>query len=161
MNEFRKAAEKRRILWEEARALRQALTPAEEALWQRLRRHQVLGLHFQSQYVVGPFIADFYCRAAQLVVEVDGGVHRGQRGRDAERDAYLAGRGLRVLRFRNEEVLRDLENVVRSIAFTAEHAAPEPPPESAPSSGRRRHPTPALGAKLRRGESAASAVRPD
>jgi very-short-patch-repair endonuclease len=116
-------------LWEKAHELRLQLTPAEDALWQRLRGHQLLGLHFQRQYVIGPFIVDFYCRPAKLVVEVDGDVHRGQEARDAERDAYLASQGLHVLRFRNEETLGNLEGVVRSIGVaTAEHPTPIPSP---------------------------------
>ena len=112
----RAAFEKRVALREAARDMRHEPTVAEEALWRCLRRKQVCGLRFQRQYVKWHFIADFYCRAAKLVVEVDGEVHLDQRERDGERDAFLTGMGLRVLRFTNDEVLADPDGVAARIA---------------------------------------------
>ena len=98
-----------------ARALRAAMTPAEKTLWSELRRDAIDGFSFRRQHPVGRFILDFYCPAGQLAIEVDGGVHDGQRERDEERTAALALRGIRVIRFRNEEVLEDVRAVLERI----------------------------------------------
>ncbi|MBV9852332.1 MAG: endonuclease domain-containing protein [Armatimonadetes bacterium] len=102
-----------------ARQMRCRMTPAEAKLWQCLRRNQLLGLHFRRQQVIGGFIADFYCREARLVVECDGQVHEAQTYYDAERDRILAAHNLRVLRFTNAQVERDLEAILGNIATAA------------------------------------------
>ncbi len=112
-------AEQRRALAEQARAMRRAMTAAEKCLWERLRHHRLGGLHFRRQQRLGPFIVDFYCHEARLVVEVDGEVHEQQRERDAERDRFLASGGLRILRFPNDQVLYNTEAVVAEIAAVA------------------------------------------
>ena len=98
-----------------ARSMRRSPTPAERLLWQRLRRSQ-LGVRFRRQVVIGQFIADFYCPKRALVLEVDGGVHDDRRDIDQERDVALHAVGLRVLHVRNEDVLADLDAVLRRIA---------------------------------------------
>jgi very-short-patch-repair endonuclease len=95
--------------------MRRSATQAERLLWQRLRRGQ-LGVRFRKQVAIGQFIADFFCPARDLVVEVDGGVHDDRRDIDEERDRMLGRLGVRVLHVRNEEVLHDLDGVVRRIA---------------------------------------------
>ena len=95
--------------------MRREMTPAEDALWRRLRSSRLSGLHFRRQQIVDGFIVDFFCREAGLVVEVDGAVHEMQRDYDAERDQVLEVRGLRVLRFTNDEVLRDRGAVLMRI----------------------------------------------
>jgi len=101
---------------EAARHLRKHMTPAERALWQRLRRNQLDGWHFRRQHPVGSFIVDFFCAKAKLVVEVDGGIHQQQRAYDAERTRLLEGvKGYRVIRFSNDEVLNDIESVLARI----------------------------------------------
>lgn len=102
-----------------ARQLRRTMTPAERALWQHLRRNQLQGLHFRRQQIIDGFIADFYCHAAGLVIELDGAVHGDQAAYDAERTAILERRGLRVLRFHNEQVFGDLEVVLAAILKAA------------------------------------------
>ena len=97
-----------------ARDLRNAATPAERRLWRRLARSQ-LGAKFSRQMPVGPFFADFLCRELRLVVELDGFSHDLRPERDAARDRWFAGRGYRVLRFANADVLRDAEGVARAI----------------------------------------------
>jgi len=97
-----------------ARALRQAMTDAERALWRRLR-HDQLGVRFRRQHPVGPYIADFACRPLRLIVEVDGGQHADSPGRDRRRDAWMASQGYTVLRFWNHLVLGDLEAVMERI----------------------------------------------
>jgi very-short-patch-repair endonuclease len=102
-----------------ARELRNNPTPAERRLWEALKGRQVAGLRFRQQHPVGPFVLDFYCPSAKLVVEVDGGVHDEQRDQDAYRDDHLASYGYRVLRFRNDEVMDDLPLILARIAAAA------------------------------------------
>jgi very-short-patch-repair endonuclease len=85
-------------------------------LWQALRTNHLHGYHFRRQQVIAGFIADFYCHAAGLIVEVDGGVHTQQQEYDAERDQVLAAHGLRIMRFSNDEVRRNLSVVLARIA---------------------------------------------
>jgi very-short-patch-repair endonuclease len=83
-----------------ARSLRSAMTGSEQALWSRVRRKQVFGVQFYRQKPIGKHIVDFYAPRAKLVVEVDGSQHleAEQFRGDEERDAYLAGQGLLVMR---------------------------------------------------------------
>jgi len=85
-------------------------------LWQELRANR-LGPHFRRQQIIAGFIVDFYCQAAGLVIEVHGGVHRGhqQTAGDARRDGVLKEMGLRIVRFRNEDVRTNLPQVVEQI----------------------------------------------
>jgi very-short-patch-repair endonuclease len=92
------------------------MTAEEKILWQHLRINRLNGLHFRRQQVIDGFIVDFYCHKAKLVVEVDGGIHQHQVEYDAARDKVLTARGLRVLRIRNEDVRRRLEEVLARIA---------------------------------------------
>jgi very-short-patch-repair endonuclease len=94
-------------------------TPAESALWEALRGSRVAGLCFRRQHPVGRFILDFYCPAKKLVVEVDGGVHDDQAAYDDARTAQIEAYGYHVLRFRNEQVLADIQSVLDQIAATA------------------------------------------
>jgi very-short-patch-repair endonuclease len=98
-----------------ARELRQEMTPAEKLLWSRLRNKQLGGLKFRRQHPLGPFIADFYCTARRLVVEVDGDIHDLQPERDAARTEQFEQYGYRVIRFRNEQVLNSIEDVLIAI----------------------------------------------
>lgn len=102
-------------LLQRARELRASQTPAETRLWAALRSRQVEDLKFRRQQVIGPFIADFYCHAARLVVEVDGDIHARQEAADRERSEWLEEQGLRVIRFSNREVLEYLDEVVVEI----------------------------------------------
>ena len=99
-----------------ARNLRQAMTPAEEQLWQHLRDRRLDGWHFRRQHPVGRFIVDFFCARAGLVVEVDGPIHLQQQAYDRERTALLEEeRGYRVIRFTNDEVMNDTAGVLQRI----------------------------------------------
>ncbi len=102
-----------------ARQLRRHMTPEEKVLWERLRGHRLAGLHFRRQQVIDGFVADFYCHAAALVVELDGQVHEGRADYDAERDRALGRRGLHVLRIRNDDIVGDLPAVLARIARLA------------------------------------------
>ena len=99
-----------------ARTLRQTETPPEELLWLALRNGQIGGLKFRRQHPVGPYVVDFYCHAAKLVVEVDGMSHDEKLASDTERTRYLEEQGSRVLRVTNEDVMHDLDAVTREIA---------------------------------------------
>jgi very-short-patch-repair endonuclease len=96
------------------------MTPAEEELWRVLRDRRFDGVKFRRRHPVGPFILDFCCPAARLAVEVDGDVHDEQRERDQARTAFLVDNGYSVLRFRNEEVLNDLDAVLTRIVQAVE-----------------------------------------
>ena len=109
-----------------ARQLRRDMTPPERLLWQALRRWQLNGLKFRRQMPLGPFIVDFYCAAARVVVEVDGATHADPSA-DAARDAWLERQGIRVLHVWNNEVMGNLEGVLAVIA-----AACAPPPDPLP-----------------------------
>ena len=100
-----------------AREQRCQPTPAEKRLWAALRGRRLAGLKFRRQHPYGQFILDAFCVEHQLEVEVDGDVHAdpAQAERDVERTKFLEERGIRVLRFRNEEVERNLEGVLRRI----------------------------------------------
>ena len=102
-----------------ARELRQNTTQAERRLWGALKERRLLGLRFRRQHPVGPFILDFYCPACKLVVELDGPVHDGQVEYDEARTEQLQQYGYRVVRFRNEEVLTDLDSVLERIERAA------------------------------------------
>jgi very-short-patch-repair endonuclease len=98
-----------------AKALRRQMTPEERLLWAALRGNRLGGFHFRRQQVIEGFIVDFYCHAAALVVEVDGGVHESQHDADQCRDEKLTGLGLLVVRCSNEEVVGKLEEVLAGI----------------------------------------------
>jgi len=97
--------------------LRATMTPAEIRLWQALKHSQLNNLKFRRQHSIGPFVADFYCPAAKLVIELDGSVHDSETVQqwDKERTAYLVSLGLRVVRFENREVMENLEGVLAEI----------------------------------------------
>jgi very-short-patch-repair endonuclease len=99
-----------------ARKLRRDLTVAEKKLWALVRNNR-LGVKFRRQVPYGPYILDFYCVQAHLVIELDGSQHYTSEGRkkDAVRDAYLRSDGLEVLRFTNYEMLSNEEGVEQVI----------------------------------------------
>jgi very-short-patch-repair endonuclease len=107
-----------------ARRLRRTQTEAEARLWEALRGGRLEGWKWRRQVPVGPFIAEFVCLEAALAVELDGGVHAEQADRDARRDAFLAARGLSVLRFWNREVDQNLERVCWKILSTCRESDP-------------------------------------
>ncbi|SDY31344.1 endonuclease domain-containing protein [Acinetobacter kyonggiensis] len=102
-----------------SRDLRSNMTDAEQCLWQRLRRKQILGLQFYRQKPILNFIVDFYCPVANLVIECDGGQHYTDEGLEADRvrDEALAQLGLKVLRFDNGQVLNETDAMVEQIYY--------------------------------------------
>jgi very-short-patch-repair endonuclease len=99
-----------------AKALRSEPTSAEARLWYRLRAHRFAGLKFRRQTVIGPYIADFTCRAAMLVIELDGDTHAEQALADELRTRFLGEKGWQVLRFANADVMMNIEAVLGQIA---------------------------------------------
>jgi very-short-patch-repair endonuclease len=96
--------------------LRREMTHEERILWKHLRANRLCGLHFRRQQLIHGFIADFYCHSAGVVVEVDGDIHKAQVEYDSARDATFNTIGLFVLRFRNEEIIREINVVLEKIA---------------------------------------------
>lgn len=113
-----------------ARTLRSNMTDAEQRLWSRLRRKQVLDLQFYRQKPLAGYIADFYCAAAKLVIELDGAQHHEAAAQDwdRQRTAALQQLGLRVIRFDNRQVLLELEEVMNVIFAEVAKAIPPSPP---------------------------------
>ena len=100
-----------------ARQLRKDMTDAEQVIWTRIRRKQLLGVQFYRQKPIGSYIVDFFAPKAKLVVEVDGSQHMATEHarRDRQRDAYLVNLGLSVLRFNRLQVLQETDAVVEII----------------------------------------------
>lgn len=97
-----------------AKELRRDMTHAEKILWDELRANK-LGVHFRRQQVIAGFIVDFYCHKSALVVEVDGDIHDLQQDEDARREKALREMGLKIVRFRNDEVVKNLSAAVGKI----------------------------------------------
>jgi very-short-patch-repair endonuclease len=103
-----------------ARTLRKNMTDSELKLWSRIRRKQIFGLQFYRQRPIGNYIVDFYCPKAQLVLEVDGLQHMQKLAvrKDNYRDSYLKQQGIKILRFDNLQVLKQLDAVVEKVYQT-------------------------------------------
>ena len=98
-----------------AKELRKEATPAERILWERLRGKQLSGFKFRRQAPLGRVIADFYCAKAKLIIEVDGDVHDVQVEEDEQRTREIESFGYRVIRFKNDAVVSNIESVLKSI----------------------------------------------
>jgi very-short-patch-repair endonuclease len=113
------------------------MTDAERRIWNHVRAHRLQGASFRRQVPIGAYIVDFFCPAARLIVEIDGGQHASeQRERDTHRDGWLRQQGYSVLRFWNNDVLENTDGVLDVIAAALARAAtplPSPPPH--PNSG--------------------------
>ena len=97
-----------------ARRMRRELSLPEMLLWRSLRVSR-RELRFRKQHAIGPYVADFYCPAAKMVIEVDGATHDHSQDADRNRDAYMASLGLRVIRIAASDVLADPEAVADGI----------------------------------------------
>ena len=121
-----RAKDHRRI--ERARSLRCALTPAEFALWTRIRGRQLAGFKFVRQEPIGRYYADFLCRERRLIIELDGGQHAESRG-DRHRDSALCALGYRVIRIWNNDVIENLDGVLQALVSELEDGpSPQPSP---------------------------------
>ncbi|WP_420142483.1 endonuclease domain-containing protein [Sphingomonas sp.] len=116
-----------------ARKLRKDMSLPEVLLWQRLRGAQA-GAKFRRQHPIGPYVVDFYCGAARLVVEVDGATHDHRQTADRFRDAFLRENGFEIMRVSAAEVLSDADRVADSIGAAAANPlhrpADGPPPRA-------------------------------
>jgi len=113
----------KRTLTPLARALRKRMTDAEIKLWKHLSRKQ-LGAIFRRQYPIGDYIVDFVSFDPKVIIEVDGGQHADS-GKDVAKDEWLKTQGFKVLRFWNNDVLKNVEGVIKVIS-----KAVSPPPSS-------------------------------
>jgi adenine-specific DNA-methyltransferase len=91
------------------------MTPAEVKLWARLRAHRLEGIHFRNQHAIGNYVVDFCAPRKKLIIELDGSQHFEQERYDKERTKYLQSKGYTVLRFWNNDVMKDIESVIRAI----------------------------------------------
>ena len=100
-----------------AQKLREDATEAEEFLWLALRENQLEGYKFRRQHPLGIYIADFYCHKLKLVIEIDGGYHKAKEQIifDEERTTAIEFQGVRLIRFTNEELLLNLDEVLKKI----------------------------------------------
>src|SRR5262249_14113225 len=108
----------------------------ERRLWRALRGGRLAGLKFRRQHAVGPYVVDFYCHEARLVVEMDGRSHNDRGREDKVREEFLKDEGLNVLRVSNDDVLDRMEGVLEGILKTAGRPLPgyeprNPPPAAA------------------------------
>ena len=95
--------------------LRKEPTPAEKKLWAYLRGNKLNGINFRRQHAIGNFIPDFVSVKKKLVIELDGSQHIDQKDYDLERTRYLESQGYKVIRFWNNDVMNDIEGVIRAI----------------------------------------------
>ena len=98
--------------------MRSNMTDAEAVLWDTLRGNKLMGLKFRRQVPIGNYIVDFLCSKHKLIVEVDGSQHA-ENSYDQIRDLELKTRGFKVLRFWNDDVLKELNSVCDTIIFNA------------------------------------------
>lgn len=106
--------------YEVARKLRKEPTPAERKLWAYLRGNKLHGVNFRRQHAIGRYVPDFCSVREKLIIELDGSQHLEQEQYDDERTKYLESQGYRVIRFWNNQVMNDIEAVVRAITIALE-----------------------------------------
>ena len=110
-------------LTKRARKLRSQTTEAEKRLWKHLRNRQLDDCKFYRQYPIFPYYVDFICRDRKLIIEVDGGQHNESKS-DAKRTAFLEEKGYTVIRFWNNDVLRNTEGVLFEIQSVLQSLTP-------------------------------------
>jgi len=103
------------VTLETARLLRRRMTYSESLLWEKLKGKQLLGLRFRRQHPIDIFIVDFYCHEAKLVIELDGGIHMDQIEYDDGREADIEKYNIKIIRFTNDEVNNNIEDVIQKI----------------------------------------------
>jgi very-short-patch-repair endonuclease len=113
-------------LTEAARKLRKTGNEAEKKLWQRLRKKQLEGFKFRRQQSIGRYIVDFVNFEDKLILELDGGQHKIQKGYDTKRDIWFEQQGFKVLRFWNNDVFINIEGVLEVIRKKLLSPSPNP-----------------------------------
>ncbi len=106
-----------RKVFANARGLRKSMTDAEALLWEKLRNKKLMGYKFRRQHPIAGFIADFYCHEAKLIIELDGSIHHLSEHQeyDEGRTIELEDSGLKVVRFTNDEVINNTQEVLNQI----------------------------------------------
>ena len=104
-------------IFEKAKALRNNMTAGEQKLWDELKVNKIKGYRFKAQHPISKYIADFYCHKAKLVIEIDGNIHDNEniKERDEGRTFEIENFGLKVIRFNNNHVLNNIEEVINEI----------------------------------------------
>jgi very-short-patch-repair endonuclease len=102
-------------IFKRAKELRRDMTPVELKLHAHLRAHRMGGVHFRPQHAIGNYIVDFCAPRKKLIIELDGSQHLEQEEYDEERSAFLKSKGYRVLRFWNNDVMNNIDSVLRVI----------------------------------------------
>ena len=99
------------------RELRQSSTQAEKILWQHLKNRNLMGLKFRRQYSVDQFVLDFYCPEIKLAIELDGKIHLDKKvkNHDENRDGFIKGFGIKIIRIGNDLILEDIQQVLELI----------------------------------------------
>ena len=127
-----------------AKDLRHRSTDAERKLWGRLRGRRFSGHKFRRQVPMGPYVADFLCFEARLVVELDGNQHADRKDYDAQRDAWFRNEGFRILRFSDRAALTETDHVLEAI-WHAVRDDNDSNTLTRPAGGARRAPSPIEG----------------
>lgn len=124
-NQFMNNKQRRHIprIRKRAKELRQVQTEAEKVLWDKLRRKQLGGFKFRRQHPIDQYILDFFCPKAMLGIELDGGIHKKQKGQDKVRTRWLNEFNIEVIRFGNQEIFNDLDKVLENILDKCEERA--------------------------------------
>jgi len=104
----------------QAGELRKQTTPAEKKLWAYLRLMREDGIRFRRQYAIGTYITDFCAPRKKIIIELDGSQHLDQEEYDDERTKYLESQGYKVIRFWNNQVMKDIDDVMKEILFALE-----------------------------------------
>ena len=117
---------------DQARQLRKQQTDAEKVVWYAIRNRSIAGSKFRRQHAIGPYIVDFVCMELGLIVEIDGGQHNDRQDYDAKRTSFLESKGYHVIRFWNDEVLKDRERVLAEIYRQLELRKHSPSPQPSP-----------------------------
>jgi very-short-patch-repair endonuclease len=103
-----------------ARQLRKEPTPAEAKLWEYLRRNKLNGVNFRRQHAIGRYVVDFCTLKKKLIIELDGSQHLDVVEYDEDRTLYLQSQGYKVIRYWNNQVMNDLEGIIKSIIYALE-----------------------------------------
>ncbi|MDO8788381.1 MAG: DUF559 domain-containing protein [Sulfuritalea sp.] len=117
-----------------AKHLRRHMTESENRLWRYLRAHRLNGEKFRRQQPIDPFVVDFVHFGARLIVEADGGQHNGA-PHDERRDAWLRAQGFKVMRFWNNEITSNLDDVLATVMAAVTESSPLPCPSPARGEG--------------------------
>jgi very-short-patch-repair endonuclease len=115
------------VTMETARLLRKRMTSSENILWEKVKGKKILGLRIRAQHPIEFYIADLYCHAARLVIEIDGEIHSEQVEYDDGREAEIEKFGIKIIRFKNDEVNSDIENILKKIETVIKGRIKRPP----------------------------------